>query len=53
MIINGEYIIMISRYFDIDKYPFYIILLRVWIVRLIYLSSLFDNEYGLGLKIVV
>jgi len=40
-IINGEYMIIIRKYFD--KYSFYIILLRVWVIDLIYLFLLLEN----------
>jgi len=52
IIVNGDYIIMISSYFRMDKYSYYIIILRVWIIGLIYLSLLFDEKNVLRLKII-
>jgi len=53
IITNGEYIIIIRRYFGLDKYSFYIILLRIWIINLIYISLLFDEKDELVLKIII
>jgi len=48
IIINGDYIIIISLHIDIDKYSYYIIILRVWIIGL---SLFFYEKEGLILKI--
>jgi hypothetical protein len=50
---NGDYIIIISLYIGIDKYSYYIIILRVWIIGLIYLSLSFDEKERLILKIMI
>jgi len=52
-ITNGEYLIIIRLYFGLDKYSFYMILLRTWVVGLIYISLLFDEEDNLKLKIII
>jgi len=35
---------MISEYFGIDKYSFYMILLKVWIIGLIYISLMDESR---------
>jgi len=41
---NGDYIIIIRGYFGIDTYSFYIILLRVCVIGLMYLSLIRKDE---------
>jgi len=50
---NGEYLIIISLYFGLDKYSFYIVILRTWVVGLIFISLLFDENNSLKLKIII
>jgi len=44
MIINGDYVIIISLYLRMDKYSCHIVILRI--IGLIYLSLFFDEKVG-------
>jgi len=47
------YVLGWVMYLELDKYSFYIILLRTWVIGLIFISLLFDENNGLKLKIIV